>query len=160
MSAKRPERYDWNAERVSALRQHLGLTQRQLAEELGTEQQRISEWETGAHHPSRITSTLLSLVAERSGFDYASLDQDEGVQTEIHAAASGEILEAFRSRTLTDLELNPRATEALRHAGLTEIGQVLDLLDQGDGALLAVPDFGRRSLEELKSRLAERGVRY
>lgn len=152
MSAKRLERYEWNAERVRALRQHMGLTQRQFATELDTEQQRISEWERGLHHPSRITAKLLSLVAERSGFVYA--DSSPG------AAPSGETLEEFRQRPVADLGLSPRAVEALSEADLVQVGQLLDLLDQGSDALLAVPYFGRRSLDELKARLAERGLRY
>jgi transcriptional regulator with XRE-family HTH domain len=145
-------RHEWTAERVLALRQHLALTQRQFAEELGTEQQRVSEWETGMHHPSRITATLLSLVAERSGFVYP----DSSGKT----VPSGETLEEFRQRPVADLGLSPRAVAALSRAELTKIGQVLDLLAWGSGALLAVPDFGRRSLEELRVRLAERGLRY
>jgi transcriptional regulator with XRE-family HTH domain len=152
MSGKRTGRYEWDAARVYALRQHLGLTQRQLAEELGTEQQRVSEWETGLHQPSRITATLLSLVAERSGFTYP----DPGIAAPIN----GETLEAFRRRSVSDLGLSPRAVAALRRAGLTEVGQVLAMLDQGSSALLAVPDFGRRSLEQLRARLAEQGLRY
>ena len=152
MSSKRTERYEWTADRVCALRQHLGLTQRQFADELGTEQQRISEWETGQHQPSRITATLLSMVAERSGFVYA----DASPKT----ISNGETLEAFRARPVSDLGLSPRAVIALRRAGLTEIGQVLALLAEGNSALLAVPDFGRRSLEQLKSKLAEHGLRY
>jgi len=145
-------RYEWTAERVRALRQHLGLTQQQFAEELGTEQQRVSEWETGMHQPSRITTTLLSLVAERNSFVYP----DRARKT----AISGETLEQFRQRPVRDLGLSLRALQALSRAGLTEVGQVLDLLAAGSARLLAVPDFGRRSLEELKSRLAERGFRY
>lgn len=152
MSAKRTPRQEWTAARVLALRQHLGLTQRQFAAELGTEQQRISEWETGMHQPSRITATLLSLVAERSRFLYP----DPGPRTGI----DGETLRAFRQRPVTDLGLSPRAVAALKQARLTEIGQVLVLMDQGNSALLAIPDFGRRSLEQLKSKLAERGLRY
>ena len=145
-------RYKWTAERVRELRQHLGLTQRQFADELGTEQQRVSEWETGMHHPSRITATLLSLVAERGGFVYPD------ATTRI--VSNGETLKEFRRRPVDDLGLSPRTVAALNRAGLTEIGQVLDLLAQGSGELLAVPDFGRRSLEALKTRLAECGLRY
>lgn len=153
MSSKRRVRHEWNADRVYALRLHLGLTQRGLAEELGTEQQRISEWETGAHQPSRITATLLSLVAERSGFAYPDSAPPK-------TAIRGETVEQFHKRPVADLGLRPRACAALNRAGLTEIGQVLELLAQGGDALLAVPDFGRRSLDQLKSELAEQGLRY
>jgi len=46
------------------------LTQAKLAEELGTRQQTISEWETGMYQPRGTSATLLTLVAERSGFKY------------------------------------------------------------------------------------------
>ena len=52
------------------MRQHLGLTQTKLAEELGTRQQTISEWETGMYQPRGASATLLSMIAERSGFKY------------------------------------------------------------------------------------------
>jgi transcriptional regulator with XRE-family HTH domain len=133
MRPKRSARYEWTAERVRALREHLGLTQQQLADELGTEQQRISEWETGVHHPSRITATLLFMFAERSGFVYP----DTGAKT----FPSGETLEQFRQRPVAALGLSPRAVAALKRAGLAEVGQVLDLLTQGSNKLLAIPDF-------------------
>lgn len=60
----------WEAHKVRALRLHLGLTQQQLADELGTRQQTISEWETGMYRPRGASSTLLTLVAERAGFEY------------------------------------------------------------------------------------------
>ena len=69
MTEKR-EGTDWDKQRVRALRQHLDLTQAKLAEELGTRQQTISEWETGMYKPRGTSATLLTLVAERSGFKY------------------------------------------------------------------------------------------
>jgi len=46
------------------------MTQTDLAEELGTRQQTISEWERGVYQPRGASGTLLSIVAERSGFEY------------------------------------------------------------------------------------------
>jgi DNA-binding transcriptional regulator YiaG len=69
---------EWSKEDVRALRQHLNLTQARLAEELGTRQQTISEWENGMYRPRGASATLLSIVAERSGFTYkAQENQDE-----------------------------------------------------------------------------------
>ncbi len=59
------------------MRQHLGLTQAKLAEELGTRQQTISEWETGMYQPRGASATLLSMVAERSGFKYKAEEEDD-----------------------------------------------------------------------------------
>ena len=63
-------RTQWDGARVQALRRHLGLTQRQLAERLGTRQQTISEWEMGMYKPRGASATLLSIVAERAEFKY------------------------------------------------------------------------------------------
>ena len=68
----------WDAGQVRALRQHLELSQRELAEELGTRQQTISEWETGQYRPRGASARLLTLVAERAGFRYEAGHASEG----------------------------------------------------------------------------------
>jgi len=69
MSQDKPQ-IEWNAETIKALRRHMGLTQKEMSEELGTRQQTISEWETGMYKPRGATRTLLNIIAERAGFVY------------------------------------------------------------------------------------------
>jgi DNA-binding transcriptional regulator YiaG len=70
MEQRREGKRQWNKEQVRALRQHLNFTQARLAEELGTRQQTISEWENGMYRPRGASATLLSIVADHSGFAY------------------------------------------------------------------------------------------
>ncbi len=63
-------RREWDSERIRALRRHLDLTQRELADRLGTRQQTISEWEKGMYQPRGASFTLLSIIAERAKFTY------------------------------------------------------------------------------------------
>jgi DNA-binding transcriptional regulator YiaG len=63
-------RATWDARSVRALRQHMELTQGQLAGELGVRQQTVSEWETGAYRPRGASERLLTIIAERAGFTY------------------------------------------------------------------------------------------
>src|SRR5687767_5524808 len=75
----RRARYDaWDAQRVKALRRHLGYTQQQLSDELGTRQQTVSEWETGMYQPRGASARLLSLIAERAAFRYEESDAGPG----------------------------------------------------------------------------------
>jgi DNA-binding XRE family transcriptional regulator len=60
----------WDSDLIKGLRQYLGLSQAQFAEQLGVRQQTISEWETGMYAPSRATRKYLTLVAEQAGFSY------------------------------------------------------------------------------------------
>ncbi len=66
----------WNSDDVKGLRLHLGMTQAELADEMGTRQQTISEWETGMYQPRGASVTLLNLVAERAGFTYGTAAQE------------------------------------------------------------------------------------
>jgi DNA-binding transcriptional regulator YiaG len=72
---ERRKKRQWKKEGIRALRRHLGLTQTKLAEELGIRQQTISEWETGMYQPRGTSATLLSIVAERSGFAYKAEEE-------------------------------------------------------------------------------------
>ena len=60
----------WDDQQIRALRHHLGLTQAELAQEMGTRQQTVSEWETGIYRPRGASVTPLGIIAERSSFDY------------------------------------------------------------------------------------------
>jgi DNA-binding transcriptional regulator YiaG len=81
MERRKEGKRQWNKEQVRALRRHLNFTQAKLAEELGTRQQTISEWENGMYRPRGASATLLSIVADRSGFAYqAGQKRDESKQ--------------------------------------------------------------------------------
>jgi len=68
----RPRRPTWEASSVRALRRHLGLSQRDLAEELGVRQQTVSEWETGLYRPRGASARLLAIISERASFEYGT----------------------------------------------------------------------------------------
>ena len=77
MAEKGRTKAAWDAYQVRALRQHLKVTQQQMAQELGTRQQTISEWETGMYRPRGTSNTLLTIIAERSRFEYRVEPQEE-----------------------------------------------------------------------------------
>jgi DNA-directed RNA polymerase subunit alpha len=57
-------------------------------------------------------------------------------------------------RPIEDLDLSVRAYNCLKRSGITKIGQLLEMSEED---LLAVRNFGQKSLEELKQRLAALG---
>lgn len=67
---KQGKRAGWDAGAVRALRRHMKLSQDELAAELGTRQQTVSEWETGRYRPRGTSATLLTIIAERAEFEY------------------------------------------------------------------------------------------
>ncbi len=75
-------RVTWTGDAIKALRRHMGLTQAQFAEELGTRQQTISEWETGVYRPRGTAAKLLTILAERAAFDYTAVTGSEPERSE------------------------------------------------------------------------------
>jgi large subunit ribosomal protein L31 len=60
-------------------------------------------------------------------------------------------------RTIVELALGTRPTEALSKAGITNVGHFLTKLSEGDDAVLAIDGFGRKSLIDLKKKLRQLG---
>jgi DNA-binding transcriptional regulator YiaG len=67
-----PEPEHWDSVGVRDLRRHMNASQQEMARRLGTRQQTISEWERGVYSPRGISSAILSVLAERSDFEYGS----------------------------------------------------------------------------------------
>ncbi len=58
---------------------------------------------------------------------------------------------------IEQLDLSVRVFNSLRRAGITSVGEVLEMLEMGDETLLTIRNFGKKSLAETKSRLQEQG---
>jgi large subunit ribosomal protein L31 len=61
------------------------------------------------------------------------------------------------TRPIAELELSTRAVTALEKAGISQVGQFLDKLAQGEDAVLAIEGFGRKSLIDFKKKLRSLG---
>jgi len=60
-------------------------------------------------------------------------------------------------RPIAELELGTRPTSALSKAGITEVGQFLAKLGEGEAAVLSIEGFGRKSLIDIKKKLRSLG---
>ena len=58
---------------------------------------------------------------------------------------------------IEDLELTVRAYNCLKRAGITQVGEILEKLKKGQDEILAIRNFGQKSLDELMERLEEKG---
>ncbi len=58
---------------------------------------------------------------------------------------------------IEQLDLSVRVFNSLKRTGITKVGEVLDMLDKGEEAMLAIRNFGEKSLRELRSQLTVKG---
>jgi len=68
-----------------------------------------------------------------------------------------EELKGSPERPIADLALPTRAVEALKAAGIENVGQLLDKLSGGNEAVLAIAGFGQTSLTAAKKKLRSLG---
>lgn len=59
--------------------------------------------------------------------------------------------------SIDQLELGVRVFNTLKRTGIETVGDVLELLEKGEGAMLSIRNFGEKSLVELKAKMIEKG---
>jgi len=55
------------------------------------------------------------------------------------------------------LDLSVRVFNSLKRTGIITVGDVLDLLEKGDQAIMSIRNFGEKSLDELRQKMREKG---
>ncbi|MGZ6347183.1 MAG: DNA-directed RNA polymerase subunit alpha C-terminal domain-containing protein, partial [Anaerolineales bacterium] len=55
------------------------------------------------------------------------------------------------------LDLSVRVFNSLKRTGIITVGDVLELLEKGDQAVMSIRNFGEKSLEELRLKMREKG---
>lgn len=78
-------------------------------------------------------------------------------QTYVEKKKAKEVAGKSPERAITELEMSSRVNEALARAGITEVGQFLAKLAEGDAAALAIEGFGQKSLVDIKKKLRAMG---
>jgi DNA-directed RNA polymerase subunit alpha len=77
-----------------------------------------------------------------------------GIEKEI----SGSRLTSEAAETpIENLDLSVRVFNSLKRTGITTVGDVLELLEKGDEAVMSIRNFGEKSLEELRQKMREKG---
>lgn len=59
-------------------------------------------------------------------------------------------------KPIEELDLSVRVFNSLKRTGITSVGDVLDMLHRGKDAMLAIRNFGEKSLDELVEKLQEK----
>jgi DNA-directed RNA polymerase subunit alpha len=78
-------------------------------------------------------------------------------EPEEEAEEEGGIPARMYETPIEELELTVRAYNCLKRAGITQVGEILEKLQKGEEEILAIRNFGQKSLDELMEKLREKG---
>ena len=105
------------------------------------------EPEEAVSQSAQILMRHLNLLAELGGRHAPELARP--------AAGAMPVPSSVAEMPIEELELSVRAYNCLKRSGITKVGKVLQM---NEDDLLSVRNFGRKSLEELRDKLRQRGL--
>ncbi len=86
----------------------------------------------------------------------AGVSEESLAPTEAEARDEG-IPNEWYDTPIEQLDLSVRVFNSLKRTGITKVGEMLEMLDRGEETILAIRNFGDKSLEELKQQLRMKG---
>jgi len=104
--------------------------------------------EVAMKQSAQILMAHLRLVAGVTEESLAAVPQPEEAPK-----VSSEIYET----PIEQLDLSVRVFNSLKRTGITTVGEVMDMLSKGEEAMLAIRNFGDKSLDELREKLRVKG---
>jgi len=116
----------------------------------------IEIWTDGTISPERALSTAAKTMIEH--LRYIAGINEETLTITMEKEVSGSRLSTEIAETPVEaLDLSVRVFNSLKRTGITNVGDVLDLLEKGDQAVMSIRNFGDKSLEELRQKMHEKG---
>jgi DNA-directed RNA polymerase subunit alpha len=99
---------------------------------------------------SKILMEQLSLI---SGIEEELLE----ISKEPEVAEIDHLRSEAADTPIENLDLSVRVFNSLKRTGITSVGDVLELLDKGEEAVMSIRNFGEKSLTELREKMIEKG---
>jgi DNA-directed RNA polymerase subunit alpha len=113
-------------------------------------------WTDGAITPEKAMGTAAKILIDHLRY-VAGVSEDMlviGAEKEV----TGSRLTSEAAETpIENLDLSVRVFNSLKRTGITTVGDVLELLEKGDEAVMSIRNFGEKSLDELRLKMHEKG---
>ncbi len=112
-------------------------------------------WTDGTVSPEKAMSSSAKILIEHLRFIAGISEESLAVPVEKVVTSSGLTSEVAET-PVESLDLSVRVFNSLKRTGITTVGDVLDLLEKGDQAVMSIRNFGEKSLDELRQRMIEK----
>lgn len=118
----------------------------------------IEIWTDGTIRPDEALNEAARILMKHLSVMGGPVDSQEYMRSEAPDERDApHRTDVLYEKLIEELDLSVRVFNSLKRTGITTIGDVLDMLDRGPEAMLAIRNFGEKSLEELVQKLKEKG---
>ena len=113
-------------------------------------------WTDGTVEPERALGISSKILIDHLRFISGINEETFVVGVEKETAGSRLTSEAAET-PIENLDLSVRVFNSLKRTGVTTVGDVLELLEKGEEAVMSIRNFGEKSLDELRQKMQEKG---
>jgi DNA-directed RNA polymerase subunit alpha len=113
-------------------------------------------WTDGTVTPERALGTASKILIDHLRFVSGISEETLIVSPDKEPTGSRLTSEAAET-PIENLDLSVRVFNSLKRTGITTVGDVLELLEKGDEAVMSIRNFGEKSLDELRVKMQEKG---
>lgn len=113
-------------------------------------------WTDGTYTPEQALSTSAMTLIDHLRYIAGVSEETLAVTLEKEITGSRLISEVAET-PVEALDLSVRVFNSLKRTGITSVGDVLELLDKGEQAVMSIRNFGEKSLDELRQKMTEKG---
>lgn len=113
-------------------------------------------WTDGTVSPEKAMSMSSKILIDHLRYVAGITEETLVIGTEKETTGSRLTSEAAET-PIENLDLSVRVFNSLKRTGITTVGDVLELLEKGDEAVMSIRNFGEKSLDELRQKMQEKG---
>ncbi|HEY9077791.1 MAG TPA: DNA-directed RNA polymerase subunit alpha [Anaerolineaceae bacterium] len=113
-------------------------------------------WTDGTIKPEKALTNASKILIEHLRYLAGVSDETLVIGAEKEIGTSRLTSEAAET-PIENLDLSVRVFNSLKRTGITTVGDVLELLEKGDEAVMSIRNFGEKSLDELRLKMREKG---
>ena len=112
-------------------------------------------WTDGTMTPENSISLSSKILIEHLRY-IAGIGQEAFIISPEKEPVAGHLTSEAAETPIENLDLSVRVFNSLKRTGITTVGDVLELLDKGDEAVMSIRNFGEKSLDELRQKMREK----
>lgn len=113
-------------------------------------------WTDGTIGPEEALSTSAKIIIDHLRY-IAGVSEESLAAIALEEVESSRLTSEMIETPIENLDLSVRVFNSLKRTGITTVGEVLELLEKGDEAVMSIRNFGEKSLDELRQKMREKG---
>jgi DNA-directed RNA polymerase subunit alpha len=113
-------------------------------------------WTDGTISPESSLSTAAKILIDHLRH-LAGISEETLAAITEEAGEEDHLTSEMIETPIENLDLSVRVFNSLKRTGITTVGEVLELLDKGEEAVMSIRNFGEKSLDELRLKMREKG---